>query len=162
MPMQLYISDANIFIDLDVCDLLSKMFDLPYTFAVPDVLYMEELEEQHGDLPGYGLQIRKLSTESITFAIELAERYSGPSFNDLFAFILAKQEACPLITGDLQLRKLAEEEGIELRGTIWIVEQMIEAGIVSCDEAQTAFDIMKRQDRRLPWDKAGEMIGKMR
>ena len=36
--MQLYISDANIFIDLEVCGILPKMFDLPYEFAVPDIL----------------------------------------------------------------------------------------------------------------------------
>ena len=115
MMMQLYISDANIFIDLDVCDLLPKMFDLPYMFAVPDILYIEELEEQHSDLPGYGLQIRRLPSESVSYAVELAMRYSGPSYNDLFAFILAKQEACPLITGDGKLRKLASEEGVELK-----------------------------------------------
>ncbi len=156
--MQLYISDANIFIDLEVCGLLSTMFDLPYAFAVPDILYMEELEEQHSDLPGYGLRIEKLSSKSIAYAIELRSQYRGPSDNDFFAFVLAKQETCPLITGDAQLRKVALAEGVELRGTIWIVEQMIVEGYVSCDEAQEAFAIMKSKERRLPWDKADEMI----
>ncbi|MCF6172574.1 MAG: hypothetical protein L3J44_02140 [Campylobacteraceae bacterium] len=59
--MQLLISDANIFIDLDVCGILEQMFELPFEFAVPDILYMEELEEHHGDLPRYGLQIKKLN-----------------------------------------------------------------------------------------------------
>jgi hypothetical protein len=138
------------------------MFDLPYIFAVPDILYIEELEEQHSDLPGYGLQIRRLPSESVSYAVELAMRYSGPSYNDLFAFILAKQEACPLITGDGKLRKLAREEGVELKGTIWIVRQMIKAGLISCEDAQAAFDIMKSSERRLPWDKAAEMIDQMR
>jgi len=50
--MQLYISDANILIDLEVCGILSKMFELPYAFAIPDILYMEELEALHSDLTG--------------------------------------------------------------------------------------------------------------
>jgi len=160
--MQLYISDANIFIDLDVCGLISKMFDLPYTFAVPDILYIEELEEQHGDLPGYGLQIRKLSAESVGYAMELRGQYSGPSDNDFFAFVLAKQEKCPLITGDAQLRRVATEEGVELRGTLWIMEQMITEGFLTCDEAQDLFDIMKAKGRRLPWSEAKVMVDRLR
>ena len=156
--MQLYISDANIFIDLEVCELLSKMFDLPYTFAVPDILYMEELEEQHSDLPGYGLEIRKLTSKSIGYAIDLSAQYKGPSDNDFFAFVLAKQETCPLITGDAQLRKVARAEGVEVRGTIWVIQQMIETGLIDCDKAQEAFDIMKSKERRLPWDKAEAMV----
>ena len=160
--MQLYISDANIFIDLEVCGVLSKMFELPYEFAVPDILYMEELEAQHSDLPGYGLKIKRLESQSIAYAMELRTQYNGPSDNDFFAFVLAKQETCPLITGDAQLRRVAVAEGVELKGTIWIVEQMIIEEFLTCDEAQEAFDIMKSKERRLPWDKAEEMIVKMR
>ncbi|HIC84955.1 MAG TPA: DUF3368 domain-containing protein [Desulfobacterales bacterium] len=160
--MQLYISDANIFIDLDVCGLLSKMFDLPYDFAVPDILYMEELEVQHSDLPGYGLQIKRLESQSIIYAMELREQYIGPSDNDFFAFVLAKQEACPLITGDAQLRKVATAEGVELKGTIWIVEQFIREGFLDCNAAQEAFAIMKSKERRLPWEKAEQMIMSLR
>ena len=159
--MQLYISDANIFIDLDVGGLLREMFDLPFTFAVPDILYIEELEEQHADLPGYGLQIKKLSSESIEYAVTLRARYKGPSDNDFFAFVLAKQEDCPLITGDAQLRKVALDEKVELRGTLWIVEQMIEKGLLTCDAAREAFDIMKSKGRRLPWKEAETMVKRM-
>lgn len=155
--MQLFISDANIFIDLDVCGILAKMFELPYEFAVPDILYMEELEEQHSDLPRYGLQIKKLDSRSIEYAISLQTQYSGPSDNDFFAFVLAKQEECALITGDAQLRKVAEAEGVELRGTIWIIEQLVVQGLMNCDSAIEAFDVMQSKGRRLPWDKAKEI-----
>ena len=160
--MQLYISDANIFIDLNVCGLLPKMFELPYIFAVPDILYIEELEEQHGDLPGYGLQIKKLTNESIEKAIELRAQYIGPSDNDFFAFVLAKQEECPLITGDAQLRVVAIQEGVELRGTLWIIEQLIAKNFLTCDEAQDAFVIMKIKGRRLPWKEAKAMVDRLR
>jgi len=160
--MQLLISDANIFIDLDVCGILSKMFDLPYKFAVPDILYIEELEEQHSDLPGYGLEIKHLDSKSIEYAEALHHQYSGPSDNDFFAFVLAKQENCPLITGDGKLRKVAKAEGIELKGTIWIIQELIEHNILDCDTAQEAFAIMKAKGRRLPWGKANQMVESLR
>ena len=67
------------------------------TFII-DILYMEELEEQHSDLPGYGLRIEKLSSKSIAYAIKLRSQYRGPSDNDFFAFVLSKQACNNIVT----------------------------------------------------------------
>ncbi len=42
--MAIPVSDANIFIDMDVGNLTRPMFRLDETFATPDVLYREELQ----------------------------------------------------------------------------------------------------------------------
>ena len=160
--MQLLISDTNIIIDLDVCELLEQMFQLPFSFAVPDVLYLEELEEQHGNLPGFGLQVMPLSSESIDKAITLQIKYMDTSSNDLFALTLAQQEECPLLTGDQALREAAQEENVEIKGTIWIITQLIISDILNCDDATEAFAIMKSKGRRLPWSKAEQMIESLR
>jgi hypothetical protein len=55
MPGQLLISDANVLFDMDAGGLLPKMFALDYTFAVPDILFEEELHAQHPELPKLGL-----------------------------------------------------------------------------------------------------------
>ncbi|MFT5708399.1 MAG: hypothetical protein ACI9ES_002701, partial [Oceanospirillaceae bacterium] len=47
---QLLISDANILIDMEEGGLLEVMFQLPYDFATPDILFFEELEEEHTHL----------------------------------------------------------------------------------------------------------------
>lgn len=61
--MLLLISDANILMDVEVGDLVAPMFSLGYQFAVPDVLYYDELEERHAHLLGMGLQPRTLSSK---------------------------------------------------------------------------------------------------
>ncbi|WP_226970170.1 PIN domain-containing protein [Vibrio navarrensis] len=53
--MYLLISDANILIDLEEGQLLGVFFNLPYQFKVPDVLFHEELSDQHGYLLELGL-----------------------------------------------------------------------------------------------------------
>jgi len=63
--MLLLISDANILMDIEVGDLVAPMFSLGYQFVVPDVLYYEELEEQHAHLLDMGLQTRTLSPKSV-------------------------------------------------------------------------------------------------
>jgi hypothetical protein len=110
--MQLLISDANILIDLEEGDLLDVSFRLPYQFSVPDILFAEELEAQHAHLVTLGLGVRGLSSEAMRDAAELIRRSRGASRNDCFALALARQEKCPLLTGDRDLRALAEAERI--------------------------------------------------
>jgi len=106
--MQVLISDANILIDLEEGLLLDQIFALPFVFKIPDVLFVEELSEQHGHLLALGLQLGELREDSMQQIFQLTQTYSQPSRNDCFALALAKQENCPLLTGDRNLRRTAE------------------------------------------------------
>ena len=97
---QLLISDANILIDLEDGILITELFKLPFQFQVPDLLFVDELEADHGYLLEHGLQLGELTPESMTEIESLVQRYKQPSRYDCFALALAKQEACPLLTGD--------------------------------------------------------------
>jgi len=150
--MQLLISDSNILIDLFVIDQIENMFKLPYKFAVPDILFDEELKLQHSDLLNFGLEVKSLSSETIAYAFELAERYPKPGRNDLFALALAQQEECSLLTGDMDLRNAAESEAIILYGTIWIIDHLVRHNLLSIVEARDAYQKMKELKRRIPWN----------
>ena len=150
--MQILISDSNIFIDMEVANLTSQMFALPYSFATPDILYYEELEEEHPNLLDAGLKVLLLSSETIKYTESIVLKYPKAGKNDLFALALAKQESCPLLTGDGALRKAGKKEEIQIFGTIWIMDELIKHDIITKDEAMEAYDIMKNNKRRLPWD----------
>lgn len=124
--MQLLISDANILIDLEEGEVLERMFQLPYRFSVPDILFAEELESQHGYLLEMGLSQCELTPRSLQYAAGLIAHATGVSSNDCFALALAKQQRCPLLTGDQRLRAVAEREGVVVMGTIWVVNQLVQ------------------------------------
>lgn len=157
----LLISDANVIIDMQDGGLLEAMFQLNETFAVPDMLYAEELEQQQPQLPRLGLQIKSLSGESIARAMALRQRYTGPSTNDLFALELARECQCPLLTGDMALRKAAESEGVELRGTLWLVEQLVRQRIITVTVAHNAYRKMRDAGSRLPWPMVEKQIRRL-
>lgn len=150
--MQLLISDANILIDLEEGELLNELFLLPYQFSVPDILFFEELEAQHAHLLEMGLVLGELNSGSMVYALELTARVRGPSRNDCFALALAKQESCPLLSGDQALRKAAQHEAVVVVGTIWLVEQLIQHQIITVSKARAAYAKMRANARRLPWD----------
>jgi len=152
--MQLLISDANILIDMEEGGLITLFFNLPYQFCVPDVLFYEELEEQHAYLSQLGLSLRELSSESLSKVTTIKAKHIKPSTNDIFALLLAQQENCPLLSGDKDLRDAAQVEQIDVRGTVWLVEELVQQGIIDREQALIAYDKMKAAGRRLPWKEA--------
>ena len=156
--MLLLISDANILMDVEIGDLVAPMFSLGYQFAVPDILYYEELEEQHAHLLDMGLLARSLSAESVARVQTLSQIYTRPGRNDLFALALAEVEQCPLLTGDAALRQAAVAEKIEVKGTLWLIGEMVREQRITVNVARAALQKMRANGRRLPWDLAEEML----
>lgn len=88
--MLLLISDANIIIDLEAGEIVEVLFKLPSRFAMPDLLYEEEIEAASPYLVEMGLQTLVVSGEYIEYAIRLGEQYGEePGFNDRLALALA-------------------------------------------------------------------------
>ncbi|MCY4421007.1 MAG: DUF3368 domain-containing protein, partial [Gammaproteobacteria bacterium] len=148
--MAILVSDANIFVDITVANLTTAVFQLEDTIATPDVLYEEELQAHHPELPGLGLRIEQLPSEGVAEVERLHANYTGPSSNDLFALALAKTNEWTLLTGDRSLRQAAEEEAIEVHGTLWLVERMVNTQVMNVAQADTAFNLIKEKDCRLP------------
>lgn len=160
MPVQLLISDANVLIDMDVGGLLRLMFRVDATFAVPNILFEEELREQHSELPRLGLKSLDLNAKSVEYADNLIAEYQalGVSINDFLALALAKQEQCPLLTGDAKLRIAARSEQIDFHGTLWLIEQMVESRVITGRQARAAYRKMREAGRRLPWDEIEKQL----
>ena len=47
---------------------------------------------------------------------------------------------------------MAAEEHVDVHGTLWLMEQLMNAGILTVDQAGEAYDRMKEARSRLPWD----------
>ncbi len=161
---QLLISDANILIDMDVGGLLEVMFRLGFAFAVPDILFEEELKSRHPRLPDLGLDILELTAEMIDDATRLIVRYGHRriSRNDLLALALARWKGCPVLTGDAGLRLACNEQGIDVHGTIWLMGQMLNDELVDSETAAEAYRAMREGGSRLPWREVDRQLARFR
>jgi predicted nucleic acid-binding protein len=160
--MLLLVSDANVLIDIECGNLTRELFALPFQFAIPDVLFEEELQKRHSNLIELGLKKLSLKPEYVQRISELAQTYRKPSRLDLFALSLAQQERATLLTGDADLRKAAEAEKVSCHGTIWLVCQLVEFNIISLPLAEMAFMKMKEAGSRLPEERIRQEISKMK
>lgn len=169
--MRLLISDANILIDMESGALMETLFRLPMQFGIPDLLYYEEIEPGSPELEALGLQIMEVRGDFVAYAQQLPGRYNHqlparhgakPSHNDYLALALAKQEDCTLLTGDTNLRLVADSEQVAVMGTIGLLGAMIEHQLLTVDAALLALDRMKSGKRRLPWPEAGRILNALR
>jgi len=164
VAVRLLISDANIIIDMNTGGLLRLMFRFDATFAVPDVLFEEELRTDHPELLRLGLKRLELREDTVVYAGVLVEKYRslGASINDLLALALAWQEKCPLLTGDGRLRTAGQTESIDVHGTLWLIEQMVKARTITVRQAEAGYAKMREAGRRLPWDDVDKQLRALR
>ena len=71
---------------------------------------------------------------------------------------MAEAENCPLLTGDAALRVAAESENVEVKGTIWLIMEMVRERRITVAVARAALNKMRENGRRLPWDVAEQLL----
>lgn len=123
--MKVLVSDTSVLIDLERGSFLEAAFELPYEFAVPDLLYARELRDSNGPyLQGLGLRIEELDGDGVALAIDYRQQAPPLSLPDAFALSLAKTNGFVLLTGDKALRQLAGTEEVGCHGVLWLLEEM--------------------------------------
>ncbi|MDP3840999.1 MAG: PIN domain-containing protein [Oxalobacteraceae bacterium] len=149
--------------DMEAGYLMSKLFQLPMQFAIPDILYWEEIEPGAPGLEQQGLRVLEVTGEFVSYASGLPTKYGAePSTNDYLALALAKQEGCPLLTGDQALRQAAQSEDVSVMGSVWLLRVMVENKLLNVDQALAALGLMKERKRRLPWAEAERVLNGLR
>lgn len=143
-----------------VGELQSALFALDYEIGTPDILYAEELEDQHSEIIDAGLVLFELKPDAVNYAHTLHQQNLIPqvSVNDCIALALAQQESCALLTGDAKLKQLAIIEDVSVRGTLWLVEEMLKSKLINASEAEMAYQKMLDDGSRLPVEKINKQL----
>ena len=146
--------DTNIVIDFHEGDVLDALFSLPFTFFAPDLLLVSEfLSVDPIYLHRLGLAVHSLSGEQVIEIIALGQQARRPSFQDLAAFVLARNLSAVLLTGDRDLRRMASAHGIPHHGTLWLLDELVARRLLAPRQAGQALQRMLNSGSRLP---AGE------
>ena len=94
--MKVLVSDSSILIEFSKRELLDRMFHLEFQFAVPGLLFHEELIDlgaySRQDLLGFGLKVESLDAEGVEMAIAYQSGRQALSLVDSFALALVTAE----------------------------------------------------------------------
>lgn len=127
--MRIVVSDTSCMIDLRKAALLEALLQLPYSFVMPDTLFEDEwlclTRAEKRTLIDLGLGVRSLPGPLVQRAGRYFNQHTKLKLNDCFALTLAEEiEDCILLTADGPLRKIAEANGIEVRGVLWVTDEL--------------------------------------
>ena len=161
--MEVLVSDTSVIIDLDRGGLLDQLFELPYEFCVPDLLYKKELAGDLGDrLRALGLNVVELTSDELTRATALRRQIKVLSTPDTFAFSLAEARHWTLLTGDGALRDLCVEQGVEMHGVLWVISELHRIGMTDAVVLHGALTNIHAHPRcRLPRGEVRRLLSKL-
>ncbi len=149
--MHVLVSDSSVLIEFSKRDLLDRMFELRFQFAVPDLLFNEELIDlghyHRQDLVRMGLRVESLDAEGVATAIAYQSRRRALSLVDCFALALAHHQGYTLLTEDRRMRSCAAEEGIQHHDLLWIIDQMHQVAILTTSQVAATLEAMLADPR---------------
>ena len=64
------------------------------------------------------------------------------------------------MTGDKKLRKEAEDHGVEVHGTLWVIVTLVENGLIDRNTGIELLKLLKKVNSSLPFDEIGKLIRK--
>lgn len=129
--MIVLVSDTSVLIDLERATLVEAALSLPYKFAVPDLLYENELREFGGPaLLELGLRVESLVEAEVVSAAAARRRCNKLSVVDTFALALAQGRGWMLLAGDALLRAEAIVQKVECHGCLWVIDEIERAANV--------------------------------
>ncbi len=150
------IADANVLIDLGLVNGLGVLTQLAQV-EVLDVVFNEcTSQSQIQDLI-LSAGIQKIEV-TIDWLLSSQQYQKGPlSSQDALCLYYAKEFNRVLITNDKPLRTLSQKEGIEIRGTLWIIRQAYEQNILSSIELCGWISTLIHNGSRLPPVEVGKL-----
>jgi predicted nucleic acid-binding protein len=142
-------------LDLHVGGILFDVAKLGLGLVAPDFVIEEEFLDPRGsELVKAGiLKAEELTAPELQEASALHREHSPSlSFNDCAYLVLARSRGLTLLTSEQRLRVLAEARGIRVRGTLWLMDEMVRLQQLTRARAAEALEQMLAQGRRLPAD----------
>ena len=149
-------------------DKLDLPFKLQYVYLMENSTISEELLVPEGlntRLVELGLKGTEMSFEEYNLAEEYGSKYKRLSNHDCIALAIAKNRDIVLLTGDLNLRKAAKAEKVTIKGTLKVLDELIDGKLISSAEYEDCICMLSELNGgvvRLPQDEIDKRIKKER
>lgn len=136
--MKIIVEDTNIIIDLFNTGLLHfcKNMDIEFhttNFVIKEIKKPEQRSTVKGLISNKELNMAVLNTEEMLQLANLEEECRGTnnlSTADCSVVFLAEKLGSRLLTADQKLMHFAKKRGLEVSGLLWMIDEMVETGVV--------------------------------
>jgi rRNA-processing protein FCF1 len=163
--MKIIITDTNVFFDVISIRALPEFFALDFEICTTDFVVNEILQSEQKEQIDYFIRSRKLTIFQLTDdevdeinAFKTVRFFKG--ITDKTVLWKALKLKCPLLTGDKKLKKEAEEHGVEVHGSIWVIVELVEKAIITREDGVKLLQMLLEVNGSLPHDEIEKLIRK--
>ncbi len=153
--MIIVVSDANIIIDLLQINLFPDFLKLNWEKYITTNV-VDEVKEENSDLLFKAISANQVFIPTLDFddlqqIQNYFNRYAPLSVADCSCLHMAEKIPAILLTGEKQLRNIAHTAySLEVHGTLWILDHMIEENIITYRQAHAKLTLLIQINPRLP------------
>ena len=163
---KIVVNDTNVFIDLLDVGLLDDFFGLPWEIHTTDFVMWELLREGQRDAVDKFeknglLHVASFDFEELQKIDKLHKRFNAKtnvSLTDCSVWYYAKHNNYTLLTGDRKLRSSATNDGVEVRGIVYVFDELVDTGAIPFAVASEKLAMLKKINPRLPKDEVDKRL----
>ncbi len=164
--MKLLITDTNVFFDLMNIEALPEFFGLDFEicttdFVLNEILRLEQAEQIQKFIRSKQLIVFSFSSQEIDEVVNLKTKRMLRRIADKSVLWKALQLNCQLLTGDKSLKNEAEESGLEVHGSIWVVMKIVDSKLVSAEKGIQLYQKLEIVNESLPKEEIEKLIKKL-
>lgn len=165
--MRIIVTDTNILFDVIKIGALPEFFSLDYEIYTTVFVMQEILPSPQKELVDTFIRAKKLTVcEFSAEEIEEVQNFNTIKnlrrFTDKSVIWKSLQLNCPMLTGDQKMREVAEKIGIEVHGSIWVIDELVDKTLISNGKAITLLEQLLLTNSRLPKDEIDKRINKLK
>lgn len=152
------VNDTNVLIDLHSIGLLEEFFSLPWEVHTTELVMLELVRKwQNEEVSQYKtkgqLHIPLLSEREMQIIVNMMLKFgsiTNVSLADCSVWYYARENKYILLTGDRKLRGVSSLDGVEVHGTIYIFDKMVEHKVLTPSIAAEKLELLYSINHRLP------------
>lgn len=151
--MEIVISDTNIFIDLWNIGLLERFCELPISIHTTEFIIGELKTKGVKDAVLQLFKEAKIIVKTFKnteYAEIISLQDKNLSFQDCTVLYYALSGDYKILTGDRNLRAIAERHGLQVSGTIYVIDELLQNGILTKEEYVAKLKALMESNHRLP------------
>lgn len=160
---KLIITDTNVFFDIMSIEILPDFFGLDFEICTTDlvineIIRIDQAEQVQTFIRSKKLIVYKFTPQEVEEVINLKTKRNLRRITDKSVLWKALQLKCRLLTGDKNLKNEAEEQGLQVNGSLWVIKTLVENNIVTSITAAELLEKLKTVNESLPKDEIEKMI----
>ncbi len=165
--MKLIITDTNVLFDVIKIGALPEFFSLDYDICTT-VFVIEEIKPSgQRELVDTFIRAKKLTVieftgEDVEDVVNFDTVKGLKRFTDKSVIWKSVQLNCPMLTGDKKMKEIAENIGIEVHGSFWVIDELYNYNLISSEKAIELLEQLLKTNSWLPRNEIERRINKLK